>query len=124
MKGLSISHDHLRMEMEHELQGKLLQLRTQFMLTEARPGMVEKLMVESLSTFLILFKSALWLYGITPPPRKMEALRKLKDHISFDLEPFEIVNRLKHREKIKNLDVLGTFEKYLGAIESIIDNVN
>lgn len=124
VKGLSISHDHLRMEMEHELQGKLLQLRTQFMLTEARPGMVEKLMVESLSTFLILFKSALWLYGITPPPRKMEALRKLKDHISFDLEPFEIVNRLKHREKIKNLDVLGTFEKYLGAIESIIDNVN
>ena len=94
------------------------------MLTEARPGLVEKLMVESISTFLILFKSALWLYGVTPPAKKMEALRKLKDHIPFDLEPFEIVDRLKHGEKIKNLDVLGTFEKYLGAIESIIDNVN
>ena len=121
---LSISHDHLRVEMEHELQGKLLQLRTHFMLTEARPGLVEKLMVESLSTFLILFKSALWLYGVTPPVRKMEALRKLKDHVAFDLEPFEIVDRLKQGEKMKNLDVLGTFEKYLGAIEYIIDNVN
>ncbi len=121
---LLISHDHLRVEMEHELQGKLLQLRTHFMLTEARPGMVEKLMVESLSTFLVLFKSALWLYGVTPPVKKMDALRKLKDHVSFDLEPFEIVDRLKQGEKIKSLDVLGTFEKYLGAIESIIDNVN
>lgn len=122
--GLSISHDHLRVELEHELQGKLIQLRTQFMLTEARPGMLEKLMVDSLATFLVLFKSALWLYGVTPPVRKMEALLKLKDHIPFDPWPFEVVDRLKQGEKVKGLDLLETFEKYLGAIESIVDNVN
>jgi hypothetical protein len=122
--GLSISHDHLRVELEHELQGKLIQLRNHFMLTEARPGMVEKLMVDSLSTFLVLFKSALWLYGVTPPVKKLEALGKLKEQISFDLEVFETVDRLKRGEKIKDLNALETFEKYLGAIESIVDNVN
>ena len=81
-------------------------------------------MVESLSTFLVLFKSALWLYGANPPVKKMEALQQLKTHIPLDLEPFETVDRLKRGEKVKDLDVLGTFEKYLGAIESIVDNVN
>jgi hypothetical protein len=124
VEGLSVSHDHLRVELEHELQGKLIQLRTHFMLTEARPGMLEKLMVDSLATFLVLFKSALWLYGVTPPARKMEALQKLKDHVPFDHWPFEVADRLKQGEKIKGLDVMEAFEKYLAAIESIVDHVN
>jgi hypothetical protein len=121
---LKVSHDHLRVELEHELQGKLLQLKTRYTMTEARPGLVEKLMVDSFSTFLVLFKSALWLLGETPPVIKMEALKKLKERVQFDLEAFEVVDRLKRGEKMKNLDVLGTFDKYLTAIETIIDNVN
>lgn len=124
IKGLSISKDHLRVELEHELQGKLLQLKTHFALTEARPVLIEKLMVESLSTFLVLFKSALWLYGVKPPVKKMEALQKLKKRITFDADIFETVDRLKRGEKIKDLNVLVVFEKYLGSIETIIDNVN
>lgn len=124
VKRLSVSHGDLRVELEHELQGKLLQLKTHFALTEARPALVEKLMVESLSTFLVLFKSALWLYREKPSRRKMEALRKLKKKITFDLEPFETVDRLKRGEKIKDLNVLVLFEKYLSSIETIVDNVN
>src|SRR5581483_1749115 len=92
VQGLVVSHDHLRVELEHELQSKLLKLKTHFTLTEARPGMLEKLMVESLASFLVLFKSALWLYGVTPPAHKMEALRRLKNHVAFDMEPFQIVD--------------------------------
>ncbi len=121
---LKVSHDHLRVELEHELQGKLLQLRTRYTMTEARPNLVEKLMVDSLATFLVLFKSALWLLGETPPVKKMEALQNLKKRVAFDTEVFEVVDRLKRGEKIKNLDVLGTFDKYLNAIETIVDNIN
>jgi hypothetical protein len=124
VEGLKVEHGDLRRELEHELRGKLMQLRTKFTLTEARPGLVEKLMVDSFSTFLVLFKGFLWFYGEKPPLKKMEALRKLKDHISFDLEVFETVEKLKLGEKIKGLDVLGTFEKYLGNIEMIVNNVN
>lgn len=123
-KGLSISKDHLRVELEHELQARLLKLKTHFAMTEARPALIEKLMVESLSTFLVLFKSVLWLYKIKPPAKKLDALRKLKDRISFDMEVFEIVDRLKRGEKIRDLDVFVIFEKYLGSIEMIIDNVS
>ncbi len=123
VKGLSVSRDRMRAQLEHELRGKLFRLKTGFMLTEARPSRVEKLMVESLSSFLVLFKSVLWLYKTTPPAPKLEALRKLKEHLSFDLDPFETIARLKKGEKIKDLNVLVLFEKYLGSIEVIVDNV-
>ncbi len=124
LEGLSPAHEHLRVELEHELRGKLMRLKSRYTLTEARPGFVESLMVESLSTFLVLFKNALWLYGEKPPLAKLEALHRLKKHIAFDIEPFETVDRLKRGERIGGLDVLGTFEKYLGSIETIVDNVN
>ncbi len=122
--GLEIKKEHVRVELEHELRGKLMQLKSRFTLTEARPGLVEKLMLDSVSTFLVLCKGVLWFHGEKPPLKKMDALRKLKEFISFDLEVFETIDKLKNGEKIRNLDVLGAFEKYLGAIEKIVDNVN
>jgi hypothetical protein len=124
LQGLAVKTEDLRMELEHELRGKLMRLKARFALTEARPGLVEKLMVDSLSTFLVLLKGVLRLRGEKPPARKMEALRKLRERLDFDLEPFEALHRLKNGEKIVKLDVLGTFEKYLGALEAILHNVN
>ena len=124
LSGLSVSHDHLRVELEHELQGKLLQLKSRFMMTEGKPKQVMKLMVESLSTFLVLFKAGLWLYKEKPPLKKMDALRKLQERFSFDVEVFQTLDRLKRGETIKGLDALETFGKYLNAIELITDKIN
>jgi hypothetical protein len=121
---LPVSHENLRLELEHELQGKVLQLKTKFMMTEGKPKQVQRLMIESLSTFLVLFKSALWLFNEKPPVKKMEALKKLHEKIPFDIEVFQILDRLKRGEKIKGLGLLLTFEKYLETIELIADKIN
>jgi predicted nucleotidyltransferase len=123
-QGIKVSNDHLRTQLQHELQGKLLRLKTQFILTESNPKAVEQLMISSLSSFLVLFKNTLWLFEAKPEARKMTALNQLKAHIAFDLEPFAVVDKLKRGEKVANLDVLHTFQKYLGAIEAIVDNVD
>ena len=124
LKRLAVSRGHLRVELEHELQGKLLQLKSRFMMTEGKPKLVVKLMVESLSTFLVLFKAGLWLYKGKPPLKKMDALRTLKERFSFDIGVFQTVDRLKRGEKIQGLDALETFKKYLSAIELIADKIN
>ncbi len=121
---LSVSRDHLKVELEHELQGKLLQLKTRFILTEGKPGPVTRLMVESLSTFLVLFKNALWLYGKTPPVKKMDALLQLKEHLSCDVGIFREVEFLKRGESPKDSDIPGMLEKYLNAIETIADKIS
>jgi len=123
-KDVSVSNDHLRIQLQHELQAKLLRLKTRFILTESKPGAVQQLMVDSLSSFLVLLKNTLWLYNVKPAPQKMEALRQLKANIAFDIEPFETVDQLKRGIKVDKLDVLITFRKYLSAIQSIVNNVD
>jgi predicted nucleotidyltransferase len=123
-KGMSVSNDHLKTQLQHELQAKLLRLKTQFILTESKPKAVEKLMIDSLSSFLVLFKNTLWLYDVKPAPQKMEALRQLKSNVAFDMEPFETVDQLKRGIKTEKIDILFTFRKYLSAIQSIVNNVD
>ncbi|HTA76184.1 MAG TPA: hypothetical protein VK791_03385, partial [bacterium] len=101
-----------------------LRLKTQFILTESKPQAVQDLMIKSLSSFLVLFKNTLWLYNVKPAAQKMAALNQLKTHIAFDLEPFTVVDNLKRGGKVPGLDILHTFQKYLGAIEAIVDNVD
>jgi len=123
-KGISVSNDHLKIQLQHELQAKLLRLKTQFILTESKPKEVQQLMIDSLSSFLVLFKNTLWLYDVKPEPQKMRALRQLKSNVAFDIEPFETVDQLKRGVKVDKLDVLFTFRKYLSAIQSIVNIVD
>ena len=124
ISGIVISYENLRLELEHELKGKLIQLRERFLFTEGKPKLVEDLIVQTLSTFLVLFKNALRLYNEIPPVKKMEALVELNKHISCDMELFEILDRLKQGEKLKDLDRIILFERYLKAVENVVDAVD
>lgn len=121
---LTISNDHLRVELEHELQAKLLQLKTRYILTEGKARELWHLMVTSLSTFLILFKNSLWLYDEKPPLKKIDALRKLRERFDFETEAFETIDRVKRGAPIKGLDAVKIFDEYLDAIESLVDRIN
>ncbi len=53
--GVQVDDKLLRLELEHELKGKLLQLRERYLLVGDRPKEPRELMIKSLSTFLVLF---------------------------------------------------------------------
>ena len=78
---LKVSKTRLKVELEHELEGKLLQLKSRYILTEGKKDRVWHLMVESLATFLVLFKNCIWLTGKKPPLKKMEALLTIREAI-------------------------------------------
>ena len=121
---LKVSHDYLRQELEHELQGKLLQLKTRYLLTGGRDKKVVELMTQSLSTFLVLLKNALWLYGEKPPLKKMEAAQKLGERLGLKTDVFGTIGLLKQGEKIPNLDISALFETYLETLESFVDKID
>lgn len=122
--GMKIEPADLRLELEHELKGKLILLRSRFLLTKGAPKEVEALMVSSLSAFLTLFKAALRLYGGNPPAKKMEVLPLLAEHIKFDEEIFTIVWELKAGRKRPGLDTMQIFSRYLAATQSVTDSVD
>ena len=122
---LEIDTRNLRLQIEHELRGKLIQLRQRYLLTGGKTKAVAELMVQSLSTFLVLFRAALRLFDETVPQKKMEALEKLAAHLSFDVSVFKTVQQLKDGEvKPKEIEIGKLFGNYLKTAECVIDAVD
>lgn len=117
--------DHLRRQLERELKGKLLALRSRYVLLHDEPRPLRQLMADSVSTFLVLFRAALRLYQADVPPGKVEALHALSHHIPFACEPLELAFAWHTGKKVENLPaVQASFADYLRTIEVIIDAVD
>lgn len=120
---MAIDSGNLRLELEHELKGKLIRLREKFLLTRGKPGEVEKLLISSLSTFLVLFRSALRLHGHIPPSGKLEALAVLRGELEFDDEVFRLVHEMKKGARAGQAP-LELFRRYLTAVEKVTDAID
>lgn len=122
---MEVSTENLRLEVEHELKGKLIQLRERYLSTAGDPKRVAALMTGSLSTFLVLCRAALRLYQAEVPLKKMEVLPLLSKYVFFDPAVFGIVHDLKAgKKKLKDVDPLRLFEDYLQAVERVVAAVD
>lgn len=122
---LEIDAGNLRLEIEHELRGKLIRLRQSYLLTQGKDKAVADLMIQSLSTFLVLFRASLRLFEDQVPQKKFEALDKLAGHLTFDTAVFRTVQNLKDgTQKSKEVAVSELFNNYLKTIECVIDAVD
>lgn len=123
--GIEIHTENLRLEIEHELRGKLIQLRQHYIACGGKPKAVSELMTQSISTFLVLFRAALRLFEKHVPVQKMIALDTLGKHISFDADSFKTVQQLKTGNlKIKEIDINELFAQYLATIDQVINAVD
>ncbi len=117
--------ENLRLQLEHELKGKLLTLRQRYLLTRGKPNAVLRLMSESLSTFLVLFRAALRLYQEKVPTKKLDALDELAARITVDPRPFRTIHGLKRGAPLPaDTTPQALFSEYLAAIERIVDAVD
>jgi hypothetical protein len=125
VQGLEIDTKNLRLEIEHELRGKLIHLRQSYLLTQGKSKAVANLMIQSLSTFLVLFRASLRLFEEQVPQKKFEALEKLSTHLAFDGTAFQTVQGLKEgTQKTKDVAVEELFNNYLKTVECVIDAVD
>lgn len=124
LRDLPISQANLRFQLEHELKGKLIQLREDYMLASQHAETLVELMLRSLSNFQIMLKAALRFYAVSVPSRKADAVSQLSKHVFFDMSVFGELQGIKEgsalppfsRDAAKEL-----FERYLEAIESAAD---
>ncbi len=125
VQGLEIDTKNLRLEIEHELRGKLIHLRQSYLLTQGKSKAVVDLTTQSLSTFLVLFRASLRLFEEVVPQKKFQALEKLATHLELDVSVFQTVQSLKDgSKKAKEVAVEELFSTYLKTIECVIDAVD
>ena len=125
LDSIEVQPENLRLTLERELKSTLIRLREGFLLTEARPQRVLDLMVDSLSTVLVLFRAALRLYQTEVPPLKIDAMKALTAYVHFDDSVFLQIEDVKEgRLKPGQIEPLSVFETYLETVESIVDTVD
>jgi predicted nucleotidyltransferase len=115
---LTVSREHVRLQVERELKSRLMYLRERYLMTAGQPARVAELMRGSVTTFLVLCHATLRLYQEAVPARKLDAARALAAHVRFDAEVFVAA------AECEPAAAPALFERYLKTIERIVEAVD
>ena len=122
---LVIDDSFYRAQVEHELRAKLLRLRTKAAAVLSEKDALRRLLVDSVSTFCILFRHALLLHGVTVEPKNRGAIESAR--IKFEIDALPFTQLLDVREQIakpKDIDPEPLLGSYLREISRVVDHVD
>jgi len=124
LAGLTVHEENLRWQLESELKSMKMGLRQRYLLTTGKPRHVKELLIQSLTSLLVLFRAALGLYQSDVPTRKLDALVALAKHVPFDTRPFETIDQLKQGRKVPGAVPDELFADCLRITEAVVDAVD
>jgi hypothetical protein len=96
--GIQVVPADLRLHVERETMGKLLQLRRAIMAVGDTPAKQLQLLINGLSTMMVLFRGVTRVAGSKPPMDYLELSRGVATLAGFDATPFERLVRHARRE--------------------------
>ena len=125
ISSLVVDPSFYRAQVEHDLRAKMLRLRQKAagMLSDA--GLLRRLLLDSISTFCVLFRQALILHGEEAVSKKREVIQRAAVRFAFDAQPFEnLLDVREERVKSRDLDPVALLPAYLQGISAVIDAVD
>ena len=91
LAGMATRRSDLRTELEHEIRGKVLRLRTEYAAAAADGKALGRLLVHSAGTFFVLFRACLRLGGGAPPADHGALVRETAAAAGLDATAFDWV---------------------------------
>lgn len=120
-----IDREHLRLQLEQQVMGKLILLRQGVMAAAGKRGSLLDLLEASLSTFMVLFRATLRLHGQRPPFTNEELCQRVAAQCGLDATPFVRVVRHKRGDaRLSAADAPALLDRYLaetGKLKAHID---
>jgi hypothetical protein len=125
VSNLVVDRCFYRAQVEHDLRAKLLRLRQKASGMLADPDLLRRLLLDSVSTFCVLFRHALALHGAEPPAGKRDAVIHAGRQFAFDPLPFErLLDVREERLKPRELDPAATLGACMAGIGKVIEAVD
>src|SRR5262245_4872112 len=94
--GLDVPRTNLRLQLEHELRSKQIQLRQTMLAAARRPAVLEHTLAGAASSFAALFRSLLRLRGEEPPAEAARVYERVADVFQLDAARLLIPHMLRH----------------------------
>jgi len=124
-EGLATKRGDLRVELEHEVRGKVLRLRTEYAAAAADGKALGRLLAHSAGTFFVLFRAVLRLTGGVPPAGHDALVRETAAAAGLDAGVFDWVLAALDG---KNPPPLAAFDpiagRYVDTMEKLADFVD
>src|SRR5437763_901920 len=117
--GISVDPADLRLQLEQQVMGKLLQLRQGALLAGTDGKRQAELVAASLSTMMVLFRAVLRLHGERPTGDNAATATQVGTLAGFDPAPFLRAVRHVRGEKLSSDQAAQVLSGYLGAIERL-----
>jgi hypothetical protein len=123
---LEIDQSFYRAQVEHDLRAKLLRLRQKASGILSDKDVLRRLLVDSISTFCVLFRHALILHGVEDAPaRKRDIVGRASERFGLDAAPFNsLLDWREEKIKQKELEPGALLASYLIEIGRVIDAVD
>jgi len=123
LEDIMVRTDHLRLWCERELRERMMRLREAYMAAKGRRRAVKRLLIESYSTFLAIFRGCLHLLGGDTPDHNEKVVQVFCARAELDRAPFDTILSLRSGEKL-DVDPLILFSQYYRELTKAVERVD
>jgi hypothetical protein len=121
IEGIDVVPANLRLQLEHETMGKLLRLRHAILSAGTDERAQREVLEESVSSMMVLVRSAARLSGMDPPADSEALLAEFERRSGVPLgELTRVVRYSRGSVKIERGALEATLEGYLGAVQALV----
>jgi len=123
--GIRVAPSDLRLQVEQQTMGKLLQLRQATMGAGGDSKLQLEVLEKGVSTLMVIFRGVSRLVGQAPSQDYEELTRTLALRAGFSPDPFvKVIRHVRGSEKISRESAAGILEGYLAAMERLVAYLN
>jgi hypothetical protein len=119
--GIRVNPADLRLQVEHQTMGKLLQLRQAIMGAGGDTALQLEVLEKSLSTLMVIFRGIVRLHGQVPSQDYEALTLSVAERAGFSPEPFvRVIRHARGTEKLPRDKASVILEEYLTAMERLV----
>jgi predicted nucleotidyltransferase len=119
--GIRVNPADLRLQVENQTMGKLLQLRQATMGAGGDSARQLDVLEKSLSTLMVIFRGVIRLHGEVPSQDYEALTRSVAEKAGFSPDPFyRVIRHARGTEKLPKDGASATLEQYLSSMERLV----
>ena len=125
LAALEVPRQWLRLQCEHELRGKHIQMRQAYVLLARRPAELRRMLHASASSFAALFRTLLRLRGETPPAESQRVVERVAELFELDTQGLLSAHLVRYTSRRhKPAEILPLYQRFLTEIDRLIGAID
>jgi len=125
LRGLDVPRTYLRLQCEHELRGKHIQLRQTLLLDAKHPQRLTHVLATAASSFATLFRTLLRLQGESPPAESARVIERVADVFKLDAGALLVPHMIRYGGRSpKGDEVAPQYRRFLAELDRLISAID